>query len=344
MLLYKEIENHLMQIILSADTGGEKPVRLPSEQQLARKFGASRISVRHALDDLEKQGYLYKIKGKGSFASPKKTFPENFRFALILPTPKSNFNHDILRGVHCFCRSAGADFITLYSWQSPGEERRCLELCFRLNVFNVLLMPVDDPANESYFRSLDPSVLHLVFLDRRYRGNGYGLVASDNFEIGYRAMKFLLEKGHKHVAFYLTTIQSSSVRERIRGYQKAQLEAFGKTDPCFVLNAANGDDGESLSAYLAGKPEISALISIAGDPANLAIRAAESLGKVIGADFDLFVIDDETFSDYKTNQSIPVIIQDGARMGLVAANELFRRATSGAPPQDVLIPFRFEFR
>ena len=64
----------------------------------------------------------------------------------------------------------------------------------------------------------------------------------------------------------------------------------------------------------------------------------------IGADFDLFVIDDETFSDYKTNQSIPVIIQDGARMGLVAANELFRRATSDAPPQDVLIPFRFEFR
>jgi GntR family transcriptional regulator len=43
-------------------------VQLPSENELAERFNLSRATVRHALDTLEDEGWIYRQKGKGSFA------------------------------------------------------------------------------------------------------------------------------------------------------------------------------------------------------------------------------------------------------------------------------------
>lgn len=40
---------------------------LPSERELIENYNVSRITVRRAIDELVKEGYAYKIKGKGSF-------------------------------------------------------------------------------------------------------------------------------------------------------------------------------------------------------------------------------------------------------------------------------------
>lgn len=46
--------------------------RVPSERELTEQFGVSRMTARQALRELESQGYLYRVQGKGTFvASPK---------------------------------------------------------------------------------------------------------------------------------------------------------------------------------------------------------------------------------------------------------------------------------
>jgi GntR family transcriptional regulator len=48
--------------------------RMPSESELGAMFKVSRITVRQALGDLQKEGLIFKIHGKGTFVSKPKAF------------------------------------------------------------------------------------------------------------------------------------------------------------------------------------------------------------------------------------------------------------------------------
>jgi GntR family transcriptional regulator len=66
--LYARLRERLKAEILS---GRRKPgERLPSEAEMTAEFGVSRITVRQALGDLQKEGLLVKSHGRGSFVAP----------------------------------------------------------------------------------------------------------------------------------------------------------------------------------------------------------------------------------------------------------------------------------
>jgi len=46
--------------------------RLPTEMEMSRWYGINRHTVRAALQDLEQQGYLYRVRGKGTFVARRK--------------------------------------------------------------------------------------------------------------------------------------------------------------------------------------------------------------------------------------------------------------------------------
>jgi GntR family transcriptional regulator len=68
--LYTQIKEALRAKIL--DGSYQAHQRLPSESEMINAFGVSRITVRQAVSDLQKEGLLFKIHGKGTFvATPK---------------------------------------------------------------------------------------------------------------------------------------------------------------------------------------------------------------------------------------------------------------------------------
>ena len=67
---YYQLANILRQQI---ENGDFQPYDvIPSERQLKQRYNLSRPTIRQAIDLLSRQGYLYRVHGKGTFVSPPK--------------------------------------------------------------------------------------------------------------------------------------------------------------------------------------------------------------------------------------------------------------------------------
>ncbi|MDK2981157.1 MAG: GntR family transcriptional regulator, N-acetylglucosamine utilization regulator [Chloroflexota bacterium] len=67
---YYQLANILREKILNGEFSAQDAI--PSERQLEEQYNLSRPTIRQAIDLLERQGYLYRVHGKGTFVSPPK--------------------------------------------------------------------------------------------------------------------------------------------------------------------------------------------------------------------------------------------------------------------------------
>lgn len=72
--LYARIREELRSQILAGTFGVHE--RMPSESELMRRYDVSRITVRQALGELQKERVIFRVPGKGSFVAAPKPFQE----------------------------------------------------------------------------------------------------------------------------------------------------------------------------------------------------------------------------------------------------------------------------
>ena len=65
--LSSSVKNYLYQYIRSLEQTGN--MKLPPESELSLKLGVSRVTVRRALDELENEGIILRIQGRGTFVN-----------------------------------------------------------------------------------------------------------------------------------------------------------------------------------------------------------------------------------------------------------------------------------
>lgn len=144
-LLYYKIVQY---ITMGIEDGRFKPGdALPSERRLEEMFGVSRTTVRKALDVLDREGYIEKIHGKGSFIARKKLVKE-------IPRLVSFTQHMELQGLN-------VSSVVL------EKELRVADLSLR----NLLNLPGDD--------------CRVLYLRRLRKVNGEPLVISSSYIPAY---------------------------------------------------------------------------------------------------------------------------------------------------------------
>lgn len=101
---YLEVEEDIKyRILLGEWKPGDKTL---SENEFCKVYNASRITIRRALSDLENEGYLYKISGKGTFVKDlQENAEENFS------TVKSFTNEMRERGMNAITISAEIELV-----------------------------------------------------------------------------------------------------------------------------------------------------------------------------------------------------------------------------------------
>jgi len=97
--LYSQLKELLRTRILD---GTYPPLaRMPSENDLGQSFGVSRITVRQALGDLQKEGLIFKIHGKGTFVAKPKAF-QNVSTLQGLAESVTQMGYEVLNRVRSF--------------------------------------------------------------------------------------------------------------------------------------------------------------------------------------------------------------------------------------------------
>lgn len=103
--LYVQIKDTLRARILDGTYAPHS--RMPSEHELCAMFDVSRITVRQALGDLQKEGLLFKLHGKGTFVSKPKAF-QNVTSLQGFAEAMSSMGYEIVNQLRSF-RTVKAD-------------------------------------------------------------------------------------------------------------------------------------------------------------------------------------------------------------------------------------------
>jgi GntR family transcriptional regulator, arabinose operon transcriptional repressor len=195
--------------------------KFPSEAALVKRFGASRITVGRALNDLEQAGWVSRFAGSGTYvSSPAKSA---LLFGLIIPDlGNTEIFEPICQGIASAPDAGGHALL----WpQGSGDALELSRQCIERKVSGAFFAPLEaDPTgvNRRVLADLKAAAIPVVLLDRRAgEKERRDLVSVDNHRAGYLAAEHLVNLGTKRIAFLAYRGQGSSVAGRIAGYRAA---------------------------------------------------------------------------------------------------------------------------
>jgi GntR family transcriptional regulator len=117
--LYTQIKEIIREHILN---GTYQPhAQLPSESAMSSLFNVSRITIRQALNDLQKEGMIFKIPGKGAFVSKPKAFQQLTQLE-GLSEAMSRMGHEIYNQVISHTTLFASDAVAQRLNLTPGIE------------------------------------------------------------------------------------------------------------------------------------------------------------------------------------------------------------------------------
>lgn len=204
--------------------------RLPSEHELCRTFGASRITVRRALDDLAWQGVVEKRRGIGSFISDTAATRQCARspkVAVVFPTlpdmlGAGNFS-DMMRGIDCVLEEAGYSLVGVSAFGNSTD--RLMRTIAEIGPAGILYPFFS--GTEADLSVLESLNVPIVFIGSVPCSDRFDYVGGDNYNSAYRATKLMLDKGLKRIGFYSPVDTGYAlVAQRLQGVKSA-LEDHG---------------------------------------------------------------------------------------------------------------------
>ncbi|MBP8989874.1 MAG: substrate-binding domain-containing protein [Clostridia bacterium] len=215
--------------------------QLPTELELANQYGVSRITSKRALTELEKEGYITRQRGKGSFVAS--SFAKNHAglinkvISIVFPNFNSqNWAMAYVKGAMNYLNPRGY-FLSIHG-TGELDDRALLNQLVKDGVGGIIYYPDYTTQCTDILTSIALNRIPLVTIDKTYDGLPISSITSDNYRGGYLATEHLLLLGHRHVAFVSSCLigERTSVRDRFCGYCHALLDHGIMVDPDLIFD------------------------------------------------------------------------------------------------------------
>jgi DNA-binding LacI/PurR family transcriptional regulator len=327
--------------------------RLPSEAQLVRTFGASRITVGRAMRDLQREGLVDRRPGSGTFVRPRLTpvpaTATGLTFGLIAPDLEQA---EVLDAI---CRAltatpTGGRHAVLWgttTFDGARAEAEAWALCqqhLERQVTGAFFAPLEhtsskDAVNRRIARAFDDAGVPLVLLDRSVEPYGryesHDVVGIDNRRAGFRITSHLVERGAQRISFVAHADAAASVDARLAGYREALHVHGALVHPQLVLSV-RADLASEVVAFV-GRVHPDAIVCANDRTAAGVMHALIGAGIRVPADVRLAGIDDVP---YAAMLPVPLTTmrQPCREIGAAAmAAMLDRVSRPDLPPRDIFL-------
>ncbi|QDT78229.1 Arabinose metabolism transcriptional repressor [Gimesia maris] len=235
---HQRVLNSLLQDLGSGRfKEGEK---LPTEMELANCFAVSRPTVTKAVQELVQMGLVYRKAGAGTFVEISDANQRRI-FGLIVPElGDSEIFDPVCNQITKLIQKQG-HFVQWAGTNSKPHHRETIEHVFATcrqlidaNVAGVFFAPfvtLNESLNPNHkiVNGFRKAGIPVVLLDRDIElfpsRSDFDLVGVDHLRAQARIARFLIETGHRRIAFWLWDNVANTIQLRIAGAQHSFFEA-----------------------------------------------------------------------------------------------------------------------
>lgn len=341
----------------SAILGGKYPegTRIPSEAELGKAFGASRLTVARALRELQLEGLVSRRAGSGTY-SHRPRVAAGHVFGLLIPDfGRTEIFEPICRGMmHAPHASSHSLLWGPSATSDPPSSEQALQLCQQYianRVSGVFFAPLElvpdmDEVNNRIIELLAQARIPVIMLDRCFlpypNRAPYDLIGIDNRRAGYMATDHLLKLGFRKIAFLARAHSASTVDARIAGHREALL-AYGVSCMPDMVHRGDPDDADFIGRALA-RNSVEALVCANDHTAAQAMRSLFTLGWRVPEDIRIVGIDDVKYASLLQVQ-LTTVHQPCGEIGAAALSAMLERVNyPGTPTRDILLPVKLVVR
>ncbi len=343
--LWVQIRQYLLDLIQqNSDIPG---YRLPSENQLALRFNASRAAAKHAFDSLEQEHVIVRQRGRGTFIA-RNLIEQNTSMSSIVDISAERTIALII------------PFIATYLLLNPIIQGIQDELS-KHKLHLVIYITDDDPQKEaSYFYKVQSTCrgvilfagsyaqyhdallklvvnqFPIVLIDRYLPGLNLSYVACDHQRAAYNGVRLLQQQGHRRISMIgPVPDKATAVIERCQGFDEATRELDPDYPNSFHLYGADmlANFEGVFDAHLQ-KMAPTAIIchveSVVLDVMRF-LKARNLENKITLMAFDNIFVTSQEFISYP----MYIIDQQPYLIGKTAADLLYRMIFHGNKPETI---------
>ena len=217
--LYRQIIDDLKKQI---STGQLQPGdRIPSNAELARIYGVSLITVKNALANLIKDGYLYGRAGRGTFVSDPARFitpPTAGSLGFVLTDFDNPFFTGVLYHIESRVADSGYRLLVSYASNSPEKEEDQIAHFRELGVKGLIIASTEQQNQVPVIiRDLHQSGFPYVMISY-IEDPQIHYVGSDHEQGAFLATEYLIRAGSRKPGFINAEKGNSLGKLRRRGY------------------------------------------------------------------------------------------------------------------------------
>lgn len=314
--------------------------KIPTEEEFVKITGLARATIRQAIQNLVNLGFLSRKKGLGTFVTiPEVNHVRQPIIGIIVPDIRSGYAPELARGAEDEASKNKLSLILCSTDDLFFKAKFHAERLIANSVSGVIFVPTasSETNNRLIIEKFREKNIPVVLADRTIPNLDLDFVTTDNFEGSYKITKYLIDKGHRRVAFVYSNLFSTE-RLRFDGYRKALAENDISFDQSIVVNHSGPFNEEDFCKHahtiLKKRKKISAIFTSHDRIARCFFLAAKELGISFPQDLSIVGYDD---LDFKTI-SLTTMHQPIYEMG-VESMKLINSRINGAKngPKSVIL-------